>query len=153
MVSVLSYGTVLDVQAIASSDRRYITMTLRPQDARVGVWRRFGPAVEGFPGGPVDRMGNGIAYIPGLLEYPLMVPQMVYHAVQTTVTIPDGGALLIGGMNRSNVSRAHTGVPFLSHIPFLGRLFSSNGRTEQELKEFIYVSGDIILLEEIEERL
>ncbi len=154
MISILSYGTVLDVQAIASADRRYITMTLRPQDARVGVWRRFGGAVDNFPGGQVSQEGRGVAFNPLIgIEYPLLIPQMNYHAVQTTITIPDGGSLLIGGMNISSSSRAHSGVPFLSHIPFLGRLFSANGRTEQELKEFIYVSGDIILLEEIEEQL
>jgi len=153
LISQLSFGTVLDVLAIASADRRYITMTLRPADASVAVWRRFGPPVDSFPGGPVEQVDQGLAVIPGLTEFPLLIPQLNYNAVQTTVTIPDGGSLLIGGMNRSNTSRAHTGVPFLSHIPFLGRLFSSNGRTEQELKNFIYVSGDILLLDEIEEGL
>jgi tetratricopeptide (TPR) repeat protein len=30
IISILSYGTVLDVQAIASADKKYITLTLRP---------------------------------------------------------------------------------------------------------------------------
>lgn len=149
-ISTLATGIVLDVEAFASADRRYITMTLQPQEARVGEWRRFGPPTDNFPGGNVVQAGRGIGYIAGLLEYPLTIPQITYHTVRTTVTIPDRGSILLGGMNRSGTARAHTGVPFLSHIPFLGRLFSSTGRTEQEYKEFIYVSADLILLEEIE---
>lgn len=156
IISVLSYGTVMDVQAIASADRRYITLTLRPANAQVGTWRRFGPALPagGFPGGNTSRSGTGVAFNPLLgTEYPLLVPELIYESVQTSSTIPDGGSLLIAGMNRSNSSRSHSGVPFLSHIPFLGRLFSSNGRTEQEFKQFIYVEGSIILFDEIEDQL
>ena len=77
---------------------------------------------------------------------------MSYQTVRTTSTIPDGGSLLVAGMNRSTPFKLQFGVPFLEpYIPFLGRLFSSNGRTEQELKEFIYLEGNIILFEEIEE--
>jgi type II secretory pathway component GspD/PulD (secretin) len=157
IISILSYGTVLDVEAIASADRRYITLTMRPANAQVGTWRRFGAAnqnVGNFPGGTVIDSGPGVASSPLFgIDYPLLVPELIYESVQTSSTIPDGGSLLLAGMNRSNSSRSHSGVPFLSHIPFLGRLFSSNGRTEQEFKQMIYVTGNIILFDEIEERL
>src|SRR5688572_8389370 len=38
-------GQVLDVQAICSADKKYITLTLRPTNAQVRSWRRFGPAL------------------------------------------------------------------------------------------------------------
>ncbi len=152
IISILSYGTVLDVQAIASSDKKYITLTLRPTNAQVSAWRRFGPPVAGFTGGAVTQAGTSIAAsIAG--SYPLLIPQIAYSAVRTSVTIPDGGSLVIAGMSDGASNRSHAGVPFLSHIPFLGRLFSSNGRTESERRQMIIVQADLILFDEIEAKL
>lgn len=152
IVSILSYGTVLDVQAIASADKKYITLTLRPTNAQVESWRRFGPAVSDFPGGTVTQGGGAIAES-DVGSYPLLVPMMNYSAVRTSATIPDGGSLVIAGMTTGDSRRSHAGVPFLSHIPFLGRLFSSNGRTETELRQMIVVQADLVLFDEIESKL
>lgn len=150
IISVLSYGTVLDVQAVASADKKYITLTLRPTNAQVQQWRRFGNAVTDFPGGSVTSDPNAFAIAGG---NPLLIPQLTYQSVRTSVTIPDGGSLLIAGMTNGESARSHAGVPFLSHIPFLGRLFSSNGRQETELKTIIGVTADVILFDEIEKSL
>jgi len=152
IISILSYGTVLDVQAIASSDKKYITLTLRPTNAQVAAWRRFGPPVANFPGGNVVQAGSAIASSP-VGSYPLLIPQLTYNAVRTSVTIPDGGSLVIAGMTNGDSRRSHAGVPFLSHIPFLGRLFSSNGRTEAEQRQLIVVQADLVLFDEIESKL
>ena len=165
VVSTLSYGTVLDVQAIASADKKYITLTLRPTNAQVDQWRRFGPplnqnqflgvggqpaaAANGqFAGANVQQAGGSIGG-----TNPLLIPQLTYEAVRTSVTIPDGGSLLLAGMTNGESARSHTGVPFLSHIPFLGRLFSTNGRDETELKTVIMLEADVVLFEEIERKL
>jgi type II secretory pathway component GspD/PulD (secretin) len=150
IISVLSYGTVLDVQAIASADKKYITLTLRPTNAQVIAWRRFGSTLPGgaWPGGPVTTSGAAIAS-----QAPLTIPQLSYNAVRTAVTIPDGGSLVIAGMTNGESRRSHAGVPFLSHIPFLGRLFSSNGRAETEMRNLIVVQADLVLFDEIEKKL
>lgn len=152
IISILSYGTVLDVQAIASADKKYITLTMRPTNAQVDSWRRFGPPVVNFAGGPVIPGGQAIASS-GVTSYPLLIPQLSYNAVRTSVTIPDGGSLVIAGMTNGDSRRSHAGVPFLSHIPFLGRLFSSNGRTESERRQLIVVQADLLLFDEIESKL
>ena len=154
IVTILSYGTVLDVEAIASADRKWITMTLQPTTTEVQAWRRFGGDLSDFGGNPVintDRDGNDLGAIAN--QYPLLIPQVSYRAVRTSVTIPDGGSLMIAGMTRAQSRRSHSGVPVLSHIPFLGRLFSKNGRSEREFKDLIFVSGNIIIFDEIEEKL
>ena len=157
IVTVLSYGTVLDVVAIASADKKYITMTLRPTNAEVQEWRRFGPVDPrsgAFPGGPVNSqnnlppIGGGVAG-----SAPILIPQLRYQSVRTSATIPDGGSLVIAGMTDGSTAREHSGVPFLSHIPFLGRLFSTNGRQETLLKQLIVVQADVVIFEEIEKSL
>ena len=188
IVTILSYGTVLDVQAIASADKKYITMTLRPTNAQIIEWRRFGPLnTSTFPGGPVVGGGNpqgagnlgnnggGVqggsgngngqvvnggnqgqnnATAPAIAgENPLLIPELSYESVRTSVTIPDGGSLVIAGMTDAESARSHSGIPFLSHIPFLGRLFSTNGSQQTELKTLILVQADLVLFEEIEKNL
>ncbi|GDY12425.1 hypothetical protein LBMAG53_13030 [Planctomycetota bacterium] len=152
VVSVLSYGTVLDVQGIASADNKYITMTLKPTHTRVGGWRRFGAPLSPnnpFPGGNVGApAGQAIGN-----TAPLLIPQMIYQAARTSVTIPDGGSMVVAGLTNGESARSHAGVPFLSHLPFLGRLFSTNGRQETELKVLVVVQADIILFDEIESNL
>ncbi len=135
IISILSYGTVLDVQAIASADKKYITLTMRPTNANLDLFRRFVIGESAFG------------------SYPLTVPQMVYNAVRTSATIPDGGSLVLAGMTNGVSNRSHSGVPFLSHIPFLGRLFSTNGRAESERRQVIVVQADLVLFDEIESKL
>ena len=151
IVAVLSYGTVLDVHAIASADRKWITLTLRPSSSDVTAWRRFGGNSNSFGGIQVINTGADGQDLTAIAnQFPLMIPELQYRSVRTTVTIPDGGSLLIAGMTNGFSARSHSGVPVLSHIPFLGRLFSSNGRSETEYKDLIYVTGNIIIFDEVE---
>jgi general secretion pathway protein D len=73
--------------------------------------------------------------------------------VRTSVTIPDGGSLVIGGMTNADSERVHAGIPFLSHIPFLGRLFSSNGKRETQFQTMIVIQADVVIFEEVEKNL
>lgn len=134
IISVIPFGTVLDVEAVASADRKYITLTLQPTAANLDEFREF-------------VIQNNV------LSYPLRVPILDFDSVQTSVVIPDGGSMVIAGMTDASSRRNHQGIPFLSHIPFLGRLFSSNGRGEVLEKTLITVSADIILYDELEEKL
>ena len=170
IVSTLSFGTVLDVQAIASADKKYITLTLRPTNAQIAQWRRFGAALtqnqflppsggNGQPGGGTGGgTFNGAPVTQGSANAvaggnPLLIPELIYQSVRTSVTIPDGGSLILAGMTNGESSRSHAGIPFLSHIPFVGRLFSNNGRAETELKTLILLQADVLVFEEIEHKL
>lgn len=171
IVSTLSFGTVLDVQAIASADKKYITLTLRPTNAQIAQWRRFGAALtqnqflppsggNGQPagGGGAGGTFNGAPVTQGSANAvaggnPLLIPELIYQSVRTSVTIPDGGSLILAGMTNGESSRSHAGIPFLSHIPFVGRLFSNNGRAETELKTLILLQADVLVFEEIERKL
>jgi hypothetical protein len=64
-ISVVNSGTVLDVQATVSADRKYVTMTMRPQLAQLIALRDFafqngnGGGVVGMNGGQVNG-NNGV---------------------------------------------------------------------------------------------
>ena len=48
-------------------------------------------------------------------------------SVATTVSVPDGGTVLLGGIKRLREGRTMAGVPILNKIPYISRLFKNTG--------------------------
>lgn len=145
VISVLTYGDILDVKPFVSADRKYITMEIRPSSVSLqGVF------VELISAPRIIHLGNTGQVIPSL-PYPIELPNVLVRTLRSTVMLPDKGSLLIGGFNRTLRQRVHSGVPFLSHIPFLGRLFSRNGNYDENSKLFFLLNAEIIDLGEREE--
>ena len=71
----------------------------------------------------------------------------------TTVSVPDGGTVLMGGIKRMQEARNEFGVPVLSKIPYINRLFKNVGiaRTTESL--MFMVTPRIIIQEEEEMKL
>jgi len=73
--------------------------------------------------------------------------------VTTTVTVPDGGTVLLGGIKRLKEGRNMTGVPILNKIPYISRLFKNSGVGRETESLMLMVTPRIILLDEEEEKL
>ncbi len=125
-------GIVFDVRPIVSADRKYITLELRPTVSLLSDMRLV-TVVAGNP--------------PLALEAPIVNMQ----AVRTTVSVPDGGTLLIGGLTNYDETSNYSGVPFLSKIPFLSALFSYRGKANNRQSIVILVKAQIIDQREIED--
>jgi len=67
------------------------------------------------------------------------IPPITTQSARTTVTIPDGGTTVIGGVFRVEDSVTQERVPFLHQIPILGSLFKNlaKNRSNRELLIFI----------------
>ena len=59
---------------------------------------------------------------PGLT---VQLPTRKSFSVGTTVSVPDRGQVLLGGINRSSTGRNEFGVPMLGKVPYLNRLFNN----------------------------
>jgi general secretion pathway protein D len=59
-------------------------------------------------------------------------PTILNRKLTTTVTLQDGGSVLIGGLISSNSSKGSRGVPFFGQLPILKEFFS--GRTNDQLR-------------------
>jgi type II secretory pathway component GspD/PulD (secretin) len=145
VIRVMNVGSVLDVRPVISSDRKYITMEIRPTNVLLaGVFTEF-IVTQQTAGGT----GNGGVVI-GNVVYPIELPNVEVQTLRSTAMLPDRGSLLIGGFNRTQRQRTHSGVPFLSHIPFLGRLFSRNGTYDESRKTFYLLTATVLDLNEQE---
>ncbi|MCB9831954.1 MAG: hypothetical protein H6807_05715 [Planctomycetes bacterium] len=126
-------GVVLDVRPIVSHDRRYVTLELRPTVATlVRPIRNF-----------TTNLANGSAVT-------LQLPELQKQSVNTTVVVPDGGTLLLGGMKFAEEKTLDSGVPVLKDVPILGYFFSRNGKYTAMRDLIILLKVKIIVLPEME---
>jgi len=177
VITVLSEGTAVNVQAVISSDRRFVRLTLVPFFSQIGKVEEFQfegsrstktkssdekSGVDGeadVAGGP----GLGAGLTTGIKAdreqevrssgTTIQLPEFIITSVQTTVSVPDGGTVLLGGIKRLREGRNEFGVPILSKIPYINRLFKNVGlgRTTDSL--MLMVTPRIIIQEEEEEKL
>jgi len=72
--------------------------------------------------------------------------------VQTTVSVPDGGTVLLGGLKTLSEGRNEFGPPILSKIPYLNRLVKNTGYGREAQHMMLMVTPRIIINTEEEER-
>jgi len=68
------------------------------------------------------------------------------------VAVPDGGTVLLGGVKRLSEARVERGVPFLSNLPFINRLFKNVGIGRDTSSVMLMVTPRVIIKEEEEAR-
>ncbi len=135
-------GAVLDVNATVTADKRYVTMTLRP-----GLTRLLDLQTIPFSGGGAGGGFGGGTALAAFIQLPTLSSQRV----QTTVSVPDGGTLLIGGQKLASETEVEAGVPVLSKIPLLKRAYSSRTMIKDEQTLLILIKPKIIIQSEQEE--
>lgn len=73
-------------------------------------------------------------------------PTILNREISTSLTLRDGGSLLMGGLIAESQSEGDTGVPGLAKVPLLGRLFRADtfqvDRTELIILVIPYVIAD-----------
>jgi len=147
-ISVLNFGAALDVKPYVSADRKYVTMEFRQV-----LVDFIGSVIENIIGIiDLGNAGNGVNIF-ALVNNPIELPSIKVDEIATSIIVPDKGSLLVGGFNGTIDQELSTKVPFLGHIPFLGRLFGRRGRYSQRERLYILATVNIINYEEAETKL
>ena len=70
------------------------------------------------------------------------VPIVNSQRITTTVTIPSGATIVLGGLIKDQVTKDNNGIPYLMDVPFLGNFFkyTTNNKERDELLVFIQPS-------------
>ena len=164
VIVVLNEGTQLNVQGIVSDDKRFVRLTLVPFFSQIGDVDTFtyegSRTTRSTSTDEEDTNGDGVVDASDAVDTDteedvisgttVQLPTFAFTTVSTTVSVPDGGTILLGGIKRLAESRAERGVPMLSKIPYLSRLFKnvSVGRDARSL--MLMVTPRIIIQEEEE---
>lgn len=135
IINTANSGASLDVEATISADRRYVTVTVRTTQTKEPSFERF----------EVQRAsGNSPGVFITLLD-------QEFATINTTVSIPDGGTVLLGGMKQLGEIEVEAGVPILSKIPILKRAFTNTTMIKDTQTLLILLKTRIVIQQEAEE--
>ncbi|HEY7425906.1 MAG TPA: hypothetical protein VH682_16870, partial [Gemmataceae bacterium] len=142
-------GVQLTIQAVISADRRFVRLSMTPSMSNVvnGEVNLFPVVTPIFPLFDGTATGQPVVFTQFVQQ-----PRLTRVSVQTTVAVPDGGTVLMGGLKRLSEGRNEFGPPILSKIPYLNRLFRNTayGRSAESL--LIMVTPRVIIQAEEEEK-
>jgi general secretion pathway protein D len=163
IITTLNHGNVLRVQATASNDRQSVRLTLNPTFTtlvRVDTFRFFGDdeqseetqTTRGDDTSPItsDPRSTSRRTTTARSGITIQQPITATFSVSTTVTCPDGGTVLLGGIKRLSEGRIEAGTPILNKIPYIQRLFANTAIGRETQSIMIMVTPRIIIQEEEE---
>ena len=161
VITILPDGTNLNVSAVVSNDRRSVRMTLVPQFTQIGDVETFT-----FSGSQSTEVSTN-TLLDNLLDIAspddsdeeitvatqgvtVQLPIIATTSVSTVVSVPDGGTILLGGIKRMTERRTERGVPFLSNVPYINRLFKNVSIGRETSNLMMMVTPRIIIQAEEE---
>lgn len=160
VIVVLNEGTSLSVQAVISADRRFCRLTMVPFFSTIGnvdtftfngsVTTNTGTTVQDPTDAKKTVVQGGTTTTQGTT---VQLPTFAFTSVITTVSVPDGGTVLLGGIKRLREGRNERGVPILSKVPYVSRLFRNVGIGRDAQSLMMMVTPRIIIQKEEEAKL
>jgi general secretion pathway protein D len=126
-------GVELKVTPTVEEDDYSISLDLNP---RVTEFEGF---VE-YGGPSVAISGSTTVTVPPGFYQPIFS----VRDISTKVTIWDGATLVMGGLTREEVKKVNDKIPFFGDIPFVGRLFRSEGESAQKRNLLIFVTANLV---------
>ncbi len=133
IVQVIQDGVVLDVRPVVSADRRFINLELRPTIAHLTR--------------PIEQRATTLGSSNSVT---IELPEVEIQRVRTSVPIPDGATVMLGGNKISRKQNMQSGVPILNKIPFLSFLFEREGHFVSNEKLLILLKAKVIIPRELE---
>ncbi len=64
--------------------------------------------------------------------------------IRTTVQVPDGGMVVLGGLTSDDIQQSTQKVPVLGDIPLLGRLFKTDSTTSRKQHLMVFIRPKIL---------
>ncbi|MED5330990.1 MAG: hypothetical protein VX916_06830 [Planctomycetota bacterium] len=124
VIGVIQEGIVLDVRPTISFDRKYITLDVQTTIADL---------VE-----PMKTFSTSLASTTSASDVVFDLPELDVQDARTTVVVPDGGSVVIGGFKNITYRNRTAESPWLAQIPILGFFFQEKGLAD-EMEDLIIV--------------
>jgi type II secretory pathway component GspD/PulD (secretin) len=131
-------GIVLDVRPVVSSDRKYITIDVRPTYSALTT-----PTISTI----VVNMGT---FTQSVLNGIIEIPEVFLERAFTSVTIPDGGTAILGGLKEVVERKYVTSIPILDKLPIFNWVFKRKGYVRERRNLVILITGRIVILRDEE---
>jgi general secretion pathway protein D len=91
-----------------------------------------------------EQNGNQIIQGAGGDGGDLSVPRISTREVLTTATVPNGQTIVLGGLIVGRNSQERSGIPILSDIPYLGKLFGNTVNTDDRSELMVFIQPSVV---------
>ena len=126
-------GVELAVTPTVEDDDYSISLDLNPRVTEFDGFVEYGGQSIAISGGTTVNVPSGF-----------FQPIFSVREMNTKVTVWDGATVVMGGLTREEVKKVNDKVPFLGDIPGVGRLFRSEGESNQKRNLLIFVTANLV---------
>ncbi|MCZ6691141.1 MAG: hypothetical protein O7H41_16255 [Planctomycetota bacterium] len=138
VIGILNSGSILEARPTVSHDRKYVTLEVKPT-----------LAVDLTTPLNVANLNLSLSFT----QIPIELPVLRVQKIRTTVTVPDGGTVIVGGLRDMRRVKNYAGVPILGHIPLIRLMFSRHGESSLKRSIVVLLKADITIIREEEEKM
>jgi general secretion pathway protein D len=133
LVGSFRVGSILEIRPTVTYDRKYVILEVKPTTAQ-----------------HVDSEFAQLSLAQGFTIVQVELPVIVMSQIRTTITVPDGGTVLVGGLEKVVQQEKSIGIPAINRIPLVNLLFGRRGETRLRNKLFILIKASIVIVKEQE---
>jgi general secretion pathway protein D len=138
VMGILTSGSILEARPIVSHDRRFVTLEINPQLAKNLT-------------SPSDSSRLRLAQ--NNTDITVELPVLSLSEIHSTVMVPDGGTIILGGLKNFLEQDQWSGIPILQHVPLLHNLFERKGWTDMKRSLIVLLKVDVTIAREQDARL
>ncbi len=133
-IDTLFDGVVLNVTPTITADKKYVLLNVTTSFTSTNFNKTYD-----MPASPE-------------VSYKIELPESQIADVKTRVLVPDSGTLLIGGQKLSADVNMEDGIPVLSKLPLIGRLFENRSQVKDSNVLLILIKPTLMFYDELEEK-
>ncbi len=132
VIQTFQDGVILDVDPVISPDKKYITIDVRP-------------TLASLIGGVISTIRISLGSFTNVaFQVPIGVPKVQLQESFTSVTVPNGGTVLIGGFKFMEDSVYKSYLPILGKIPLIKNLFRRKAKILEKESLIILITARIV---------
>lgn len=141
VIGILNHGSILEAKPVVSYDKKYVLVEVKPT-----------MAVD-LTGLTQDRAGRIVQLQGGLTSVNIELPTLTLTKIRSTIVVPDGGTVVLGGLKNLVHYQLETTVPLLGHLPIIKNFFRRKGNMYLRRNLVVLIRADITILREKEQQL
>ena len=124
-------------------------VTIETTERTVGVSLSFTPVVQSAERISITLNTEVSAVDPTQANADTSIGGVVFPGVSirrasSTIELPSGGTMIVGGLLKDDLRRTSAGLPYLKNVPILGPLFGSAGFTRNETELVIMATPYLV---------
>ncbi len=133
LVGSFRVGSILEIRPTVTFDRKYVILEVKPTTAQ-----------------HVDSEFAQLSLAQGFTIVQVELPVILLAQIKTTITVPDGGTVLVGGLKKVIEQDKSIGIPVINRIPVLNIIFGRVGQTRLRNNLFVLIKAQIVIVREQE---